>query len=681
MDTWPQHVWQMSRRTKIAKDVYTKKNESKGLGPYLVNFAPDIQFSKAKMSEGVYGKVYIWPDRVVKMPKFSNKEDDKKGIDVQLLKEVVALQNLNHPNLLKMTCWYRIRGQLYMEMPNCGITLLRFQELICKQKQIIGLPDEVIREIMTQLLEGVTYMHTHGYIHLDLKEDNMLIRTVDDPNKPGQAKIHITIIDFSLSEWIGVECQISDFYKQATWHRAPEICLNIPYTYSADIWSIGCILFYMMESRYLFNVTEEKKIRAEYIRIFGKPTDQEWLDGSIALELSDDLCDVEMPPSAREDRDANPYTRIKDQHGFNMNVDDVFTETMFMRSPKHVQYIIRRLYRQILQTKPGPLITDMLARCWQMNPDLRSAAKELLCHPFIGKGVAPAVGLMTQNYLNLILPELCNITTDDSGILNMPEIPEISTSYNTDVSGSKDNRSTQSWIAKPVLTPRSLLRDKNRINDILTSEQVSHYWLIETAMTFRMNADSTVLSVWIQSKLAVIGGIDIRSLPVKLACLVLGAKMHDEVHKKIYAGFPGILHEICKQEFLILGMLGGDLQQTSSTVCLRTYLNFLNTLISDIRPSKVKTVEWRKNGENLLALLTPCLLHFSPDIVAMGMLHFLAPEWTRHLQLFTGLKLDDYAHISLVISKFIVNMRGNKQIGPKMPNMFHILGRKLGMWE
>lgn len=661
MDTWAQHVWQMGRRTKIPKDVYAIKNESKGLGPYLSSFAPDVHFSKAKTSEGVYGKVYIWPNRVIKMPKFSGKEDVKKGIDVQLLKEVVALQNLHHPNLLKMTAWYRINGQLYMEMPNCGITLLRFQELVCRQKQIDGLPDEVIREVMAQLLEGVSYMHTHGYIHLDLKEDNMLIKTVDDN---GQARIHITIIDFSLSEWIGVECQISDFYKQATWHRAPEICLGIPYTYSADIWSIGCILFYMMEGRYLFTSTEEKKIRSEYIRIFGKPTDQDWLDGSIALQLSDDLCDVEMPASAREDREANPYASIKDQNGFNMsvNMDDVFLEAMFVRAPKHVQFIIRRLYRQILQTKPGPLIVDMLARCWQMNPDLRCTAKELLCHPFIGKGVVPAVGLMTQNYLNLILPELCMITTDDSGIINVPEVlPD-------NVTKTESNSKS-----KPISPSRPV--------EILTLEQVCYYWLIETAMTFRMNADSTVTAVWIHSKLAKISTIDIRSLSVKLACLVLGAKMHDEVHKKIYAGYPGILQDICKEEFVILGILGGDLQQTSSTVCLRTYLNFLSTLLDDVKPSKAKTVEWRKNGENLLALLTPCLLQYSPDVVAMGMLHFLAPEWTRHLQLFTGLKLEDYAHISLTIGKLIVTMRGNKQIGKKMPNMFHILGRKLGMWE
>lgn len=678
MDTWAQHVWQMGRRTKIPTDVYANKNNSKGLGPYLTNFPPDVNFSQAKTTEGTYGKVYIWPNRVIKAPKYSGKDDDKKGIDVQLLKELVALQNLDHPNLLKMTAWYRIRGQLYMEMPNCGVTLLRFQELVCKQKQIIGLPDELIREIMTQLLEAVSYMHTHGYIHLDLKEDNMLVKTVPDPDKPGQSKIHVTVIDFSLSEWIGVECQISDFYKQATWHRAPEICLGIPYTYSADIWSIGCILFYMMETRYLFTTTEEKKIRAEYIRIFGKPTDQDWLDGSIALELSNDLCDAEMPASAREDRAANAYVRLKDQHGFNMSsIDDVFGEIMFQKAPAHVQYIIRRLYRQILQTKPGALIVDMLARCWQMNPDHRSTAKELLCHPFIGKGIAPAVGLMTQNYLHLILPELCNITTDDSGIFNIPEISEPA-EFHTEVSNKSGKaNSDQPWLVKPVLTPRSILKNA----DSLTPQQVGYFWLIEGAMAFRMNADSIVTATWILSKINRLGGIDTRSMNVRLACLVLGAKMHDEVHKKIYTAYAGTLHDICKQEFVILGMLGGDLQQTSSTVCLRTYLNFLNTLLTEAKPDKAKTTEWRKNGESLLALLTPCLLHVSPDVVAMGMLHFLAPDWTRHLQLFTGLKLEDYAHISLVISKLIVSMRDNKQIGSKMPKMFHILGRKLGMWE
>ena len=41
------------------------------------------------------------------------------------------------------------------------------------------------------------------------------------------------------------------------WYRAPEIMLNLGYSYSCDIWSIGCILVELFTGLPLFNVNSD----------------------------------------------------------------------------------------------------------------------------------------------------------------------------------------------------------------------------------------------------------------------------------------------------------------------------------------------------------------------------------------------------------------------------------------
>lgn len=673
MDSWGRHVAQMANRR--GDDVYTRKNHRNGLGRCRDVLPVDLN-KAAKKAEGVYGKVYIFKDCVIKEPKLT-KDDERYGISPQLLKEIVALQNLHHPNIVYALGWYRIGGRLFIEMPNCGIPLLHFQRMMCAKYQVLGLPDELIRSLFAQLLEGISYMHAHGYIHLDIKEDNLLVKADGD-------KVHLTIIDCSLSEWIGVECQISDFYKQATWHRAPEVCFNIPYSYSADIWSLGCVLFYMIESRYLFNTTNETEIKKQYIKYFGRPTEEEWADGHAALEMSEDLCDVEQPPSAREDQKLGPLDRLKDAHGYTISsthhMDEMLSETVFQKAPPYIQYTIRRLFRTILTTKPGPLLVDLLARCWQMNPDKRNTAKELLYHPFIGKGLPPNVGLMVQNYLHLIVQEPIEIpTVDDTGIV-LDEIlkgPALAKTESVLKPSSPIRGAVPIPVPIKVHTPR--MRTAQEAERTLTANQQTQYALVHGAYDLKMNADSTALALWICWKLG--NKINCRELATQVACLGLGSKMHDTNYESIYKAYVGIRSDVIKRESEILNELGGDLQQTLSTQCLRTYVTFLSTLVNENRPSRDLVAKWRRIGENLLVLLCPCLIQFSPDVLAMAMLHFLAPDWSGALELFTGLSLDKYAHVSVVIRRLIGVLRYSKQIPDRTAKMFVSVGRRLGLWE
>jgi serine/threonine protein kinase len=66
-------------------------------------------------------------------------------------------------------------------------------------------------------------------IHCDLKPENILLRN--------SKKSAIKVIDFGSACFAN---QKTYTYIQSRFYRAPEILLNLPYSCSIDMWSLGC---------------------------------------------------------------------------------------------------------------------------------------------------------------------------------------------------------------------------------------------------------------------------------------------------------------------------------------------------------------------------------------------------------------------------------------------------------
>lgn len=111
----------------------------------------------------------------------------------------------------------------------------------------ISFPDIVSN--MHQLLQAVEFMHEQGWMHRDIKPDNILF--------------HGTICklaDFSVArrgktqrgQSSAMDGPMSP-YVATRWYRAPEILLSYPeYSYPVDVFSLGCIAVEMYRFRPLF---------------------------------------------------------------------------------------------------------------------------------------------------------------------------------------------------------------------------------------------------------------------------------------------------------------------------------------------------------------------------------------------------------------------------------------------
>lgn len=112
-------------------------------------------------------------------------------------------------------------GELYKLMRNMGMEL----------------NEEVARFYLAEVLLGLEKLHQMNIMYRDLKPENVLI------DKQG----HIKLIDFGFSK------QLRNIWNDRTFtncgtpgYCAPEVMLEMGYTYKADIWSWGILICEMI---------------------------------------------------------------------------------------------------------------------------------------------------------------------------------------------------------------------------------------------------------------------------------------------------------------------------------------------------------------------------------------------------------------------------------------------------
>jgi serine/threonine protein kinase len=85
------------------------------------------------------------------------------------------------------------------------------------------------KKYILHILCALEYMHHKNIVHQDLKPSNVLLY------EDGTAKL----CDFGLSEPLTIQQYNKGMIT--AWYRPPEILLDEKYTFTADIWSVGCI--------------------------------------------------------------------------------------------------------------------------------------------------------------------------------------------------------------------------------------------------------------------------------------------------------------------------------------------------------------------------------------------------------------------------------------------------------
>ena len=210
-----------------------------------------------KLGAGAMGSVYLCEDSVENQIKVALKiliSDNLDDQDIWAKGEYEALTRLRHPNLAKVYNFGRIgdsKDYFIVSEFIKGIDLYSATEYLHY--------DELV-DILVQICRALEYIHSQGYVHFDIKPDNILVtryKTMGikegskvqyedtDFSQGGKSgvfsKPHVKLIDFGLAEKI--TGSFSFAIKGTLNYLAPEILNGQTPDKRADLYSLGVTLY------------------------------------------------------------------------------------------------------------------------------------------------------------------------------------------------------------------------------------------------------------------------------------------------------------------------------------------------------------------------------------------------------------------------------------------------------
>ena len=225
-----------------------------------------------QLGKGAFGEVYLTTKKGIENKKFATKKIDREVIEqgeaMKYLKnEIIILQYLNHPNIVKFEEVKKTKKHFYIVMEFCnGGELSKALE---KYKEKYGKPfsEEIVQHFMRQIISAFKYMHERKIIHRDVKLENILLDYDDEKDKENfnLMKANAKIIDF------GFACKISKAGLQYTALGSPinmdplilkkinsrsKKARQLGYDQKADIWSIGTICYEMLIGKSAFDADD-----------------------------------------------------------------------------------------------------------------------------------------------------------------------------------------------------------------------------------------------------------------------------------------------------------------------------------------------------------------------------------------------------------------------------------------
>ncbi|EAY17233.1 CMGC family protein kinase [Trichomonas vaginalis G3] len=156
---------------------------------------------------------------------------DHSQIDRQAEREIMVLTEFNTFNngtelntIGTMIDWFEYKRHKVILMNFYPFSLL---QLI--QMRGLGFPISLVQQVAREISQAIKLLHRKNYIHGDIKPENIVIDTNNQPK----------LIDFGSTLISG---DPDFFYIQSRFYRAPEIILQLGCSQKIDIWSFGCLL-------------------------------------------------------------------------------------------------------------------------------------------------------------------------------------------------------------------------------------------------------------------------------------------------------------------------------------------------------------------------------------------------------------------------------------------------------
>ena len=224
-----------------------------------------------KIGEGTYGIVYKAKDKITDQFVALKKirlETESEGVPSTAIREISLLKELDHPNVVQLLDVIHADQNLFLVFEYLDMDLKKhMDDFSSNNDDWPGLPENLSKSYLRQLLDGIAYCHENRVLHRDLKPQNLLIDN----------KGCIKLADFGLARAFGLPMRAYTHEVITLWYRSPEILLGSKsYDMAVDVWSLGCIFSEMLTKHPLFPGDSEIDQLFRIFRTLGTPDDTTW---------------------------------------------------------------------------------------------------------------------------------------------------------------------------------------------------------------------------------------------------------------------------------------------------------------------------------------------------------------------------------------------------------------------
>ena len=255
---------------------------------------------RGRISQGGVGVVYrAWDTRLereVAVKRLLPPEDEHQAASAEqsLTREASALSALQHPNIIQI---YSIEQDeegpfLILELID-GINIEEFVEKSTDQPP--ASQDEFI-DLAEQILDALSAGQALGLNHRDIKPENIMLRRLHG------GRLLVKILDYGLAKF-SAQPSLQTIDQTGSilgsiYFMAPEQFERLPLDVTADMYSVGCVFYYLLTRTYPFNGDTMAAVMESHLHHKVNPL---W---EVRTDLDPSLCAwvMKLMERTREDR-------------------------------------------------------------------------------------------------------------------------------------------------------------------------------------------------------------------------------------------------------------------------------------------------------------------------------------------------------------------------------------------
>ncbi|XP_059058380.1 obscurin, partial [Achroia grisella] len=182
--------------------------------------------------------------------------ENRPETEVQVQREFECLRRLRHERISNLLGAYQAHGS-----PVSALIMEKLQgaDILTYLSSRHDYTEQMVSTIVTQILDGLQYIHWRGYCHLDLQPDNIVMASV--------RSIQVKLVDFGSAHKVtklGTSVpQVGDLE-----YKAPEIVNDEAAYPQTDIWSLGVLTYVMLSgvSPFRGESDAETKLNISFVR-------------------------------------------------------------------------------------------------------------------------------------------------------------------------------------------------------------------------------------------------------------------------------------------------------------------------------------------------------------------------------------------------------------------------------